>query len=196
MTGGIGSGKSTAAELFQSKGAFVLDADDLSREVSSPGGAAYPKLVELLGNEYFLPDKTLDRAKVRALVFESPHVRQRMEAIIHPRVAALARERFAHAKGAYGIYVAPLLLEAKSLSNMIKRVLVVDCDEETQRARVMATRGLSQETVALIMQAQLSRQERLRHADDIIDNSGTRDHLLSQVTALDRVYRQLAFGKK
>ncbi len=191
-TGGIGCGKSTVAQLFHNLDIETLDADDLVRELSAPTGFAYPEIVALFGPNVLLPDQTLDRTKIRRRIFSDPPLREAMENILHPMVADEASHRIARWHGAYGLFIVPLLLEKRRLLHFVDRILVVDCSETQQIARVTASRTLSETDVHAIMATQCSRQERLTRADDIIDNNGNFDHLWPQVRHLDRFYRALA----
>ncbi|MCL2297562.1 MAG: dephospho-CoA kinase [Proteobacteria bacterium] len=192
VTGGIGCGKSTAAKAFAALGIETVDADDLARAVSAPDGSAYPKIVALFGDTAIQADGTLDRAFIRRQVFADPKIRTRLEAIVHPRVGEETVRRVAQWRGPYGLWIVPLLLEKPGLRERADRVLVVDCPEAQQIARIAASRGLNEDEVRAIMATQCSRDQRLALADDILDNSGSPEHLTAQVARLDRFYRTLA----
>ena len=192
LTGGIGSGKSEVAALFAGLGVDVLDADDVARALSARGEPGYAALVEAFGNECLKPDGAVDRAWLRERAFADPVFRDRLEQALHPLIIATIRKAVETWRGVYGILVVPLLLERGGLLSNVRRVLVVDCPEELQIRRVVARSGLLPSAIRAIMATQLSRSERLAHADDVIDNSGTPADLKPQVERLDRRYRELA----
>ncbi|MDR2173535.1 MAG: dephospho-CoA kinase [Burkholderiales bacterium] len=192
VTGGIGCGKSTVAQAFSTLGVETLDADDLVRAVSAPGGSAYPEIVALFGNAAVQANGTLDRAFIRRQVFADPKIRARLEAIVHPRVCEETVRRIAQWRGPYGLWIVPLLLEKPGLRERADRVLLVDCPEAQQIARVVASRGLHENEIRAIMATQCTRDQRLTLADDILDNSGPLENLTAQITRLDRFYRTLA----
>jgi dephospho-CoA kinase len=188
LTGGIGSGKSKAADMFAELGAAVVDTDAISHELTGPGGGAMAPIRDAFGAEYLRADGSLDRAKMRSLVFADAEARQKLEAILHPLIRATSRERIASAKAPYVMLVVPLLLETGSYRDLLDRVLVVDCDEAQQVARTAARSKLSEDEVKRIMGAQISRAERVRAADDVIANDGDINQLREQVEALHRRY--------
>ncbi|MBW8901750.1 MAG: dephospho-CoA kinase [Massilia sp.] len=188
LTGGIGCGKSTVADLFASFGASIVDADLIAHSMTVPGGPAMPAIAAEFGPGYLTPEGALDRARMRELVFKEPPARQRLEAILHPRIRAAADSEARAATGPYVIFVVPLLIESGRWRERVKRVLAIDCAEATQVARVMARNGLSEEQVKAIMAAQATRAARLAAADDVIDNDGGVDALLPQVERLHRIY--------
>jgi dephospho-CoA kinase len=192
VTGGIGCGKSTVAQLFRHLDVDTLDADDLVRELSAPTGKAYPEIISLFGADIVLPDQTLDRVQIRQRIFSDPRLREAMENILHPMVADEVLRRISQWQSVYGLLIVPLLLEKKRLLRYINRILVIDCDEAQQIKRVMISRALSEKEVKAIMATQCTRQERLAVADDIIDNNGNFSQLQSQVLRLDQLYRSLA----
>ncbi len=191
LTGGIGSGKSSAAAIFAKFGAAVVDADAIAHELTAPAGLAIPAIRESFGDALIAPDGALDRAAMRRLVFADATAKARLEAILHPMIRAETERRCAAglAAGApYAMLVVPLLVESKTYRARVARVAVVDCSEETQVARVVARNGLTSEEVRRIMATQASRAERLAAADDVIDNDGDMTSLLAQVGALHRSY--------
>ncbi|HEY6896671.1 MAG TPA: dephospho-CoA kinase [Rhodocyclaceae bacterium] len=195
LTGGIGSGKSAAASAFARLGAPVVDADACAHRLTAAGGAAMPALTAAFGSVIATADGALDRAAMRARTFADPSVRSQLEALLHPLIRAACEAEVAAALGAgaaYVIWAVPLLVEKGDWRGRMQRVLVVDCPEDLQIARVQARSGLPAEEVARIMAAQATRAERLAAADDVIDNSGTLAELAGQVAALDRKYRDLA----
>lgn len=195
LTGGIGSGKSAAADSFAALGAAVVDADAIAHELTAPEGAAMPDLATAFGSEVVADDGRLDRAAMRRRVFADPAARQRLEAILHPMIRDMTalRCRQALAAGApYVVLVVPLLIETGDYRRRVQRVAVVDCADETRIARVAARSGLSREEVQRIMAAQASREDRLAAADDVIDNDGDLAELSARVEELHRRYLQFA----
>lgn len=198
LTGGIGSGKSAAADMFAALGARIVDADVIAHEVTGPNGAAMPAIRAAFGDQMIAPDGALDRVAMRRLAFSDPQARARLEAIVHPLVRQESADRVAQgfADGApYVMQVIPLLVEFDVYRERASAIAVVDCAEEVQLARVMARNGLSAEEVRRIMATQASRAQRLAAADDVIDNSGDLPHLRQQVLALDRKYREMSREK-
>lgn len=188
LTGGIGSGKSAAAEEFARLGATVVDTDFIAHELTRAGGSAIPELERLFGKEAIGADGAMDRAKVRARVFADPAAKKALEALLHPMIRDESRRRIASARGAYVLHVVPLLIESADYRTRVDRVLVVDCPEALQIARVRARSGLSEAEVRAVLASQASRAERLAAADDVIDNSGSIDVLRAQVAALHQKY--------
>jgi dephospho-CoA kinase len=195
LTGGIGSGKSEVAAAFAQRGTEIVDADALAHELSARGQSGHAAIVEAFGHDILVPNGELDRAKLRQRAFEDAAMRGMLEAILHPRIGARARQLAARWRGAYGLLVVPLLLEKNGLGDTVDRVLVVDCPEDEQVRRVMARSGLAEREVRAIMATQLARARRLALADDVLDNSGSRDAIAPQVDALDREYRRLAAAR-
>lgn len=192
VTGGIGSGKSRAAALFAELGAGVVDADDISHELTAAGGSAMPAITAAFGAAATAADGSLDRSVMRRLVFEKPEARKQLETILHPRIRELARSRVKASSAPYVLLVVPLLLETGAYRDLIQRVLVVDCDESLQVSRAMQRSKLSAEAVRAIMATQLPRQQRLAGADDVIRNDGGIEDLREQVSKLHQHYLKLA----
>lgn len=196
LTGGIGSGKSRVADLFAERGAALIDTDLIAHEITAPGGAAIAALVDAFGPGCLRADGAMDRDAMRALVFSDATAKARLEAITHPLIRQVTETRAAAIRDggqhAYLIYVVPLLVESGTWRDRVDRVLVVDCSETTQIARVMARNGFAREQVEAIMARQATRAQRLACADDVIDNDGPAQALAPQVAALDRRYRELA----
>ena len=188
LTGGIGCGKTTVADLFAARGAAVVDTDQIAHALTAPGGAAMPALVEAFGPGYATADGALDRARMRALVFADPDARARLEAILHPRIREATASAALLAAGPYVIFVVPLLIESGSWRERVARVLAIDCPEATQVARVMARNHLTEDQVRAIMAAQVTRARRLEAADDVILNDDGLDALLPQVKDLHAFY--------
>ncbi|WP_064577253.1 dephospho-CoA kinase [Cupriavidus gilardii] len=195
LTGGIGSGKSRVADLFAERGAALIDTDLIAHEITAPGGAAIAALVEAFGPTCLRADGAMDRDAMRALVFSDPTAKARLEAITHPLIREITERRTARIRAdgthPYLIHVVPLLVESGRWRERVDRVLVVDCSESTQIARVMARNGFSREQVEAIMARQATRAQRLAVADDVIDNDGPVEALPPQVEALDRRYRAM-----
>ena len=188
LTGGIGSGKTTVADLFAARGASVIDTDQIAHALTAPHGAAMPALLDAFGPEYATLDGALDRARMRALVFADPDARTRLEAILHPRIREATAAAALLATGPYLIFAVPLLIESGTWRERVDRVLAVDCPEDLQVARVMARNGLDESQVRAIMAAQVTRAQRLAAADDVIVNDAGLDELLPQVERLHREY--------
>ncbi len=192
LTGGIGSGKSAAASLFEALGAAVVDTDVIAHELTAPGGAAIESIRNAFGDEVIDARGALDRAAMRRKVFADASAKARLEAILHPMIRAEADRRSAAARAPYVVLVVPLLVESGGYRSRVRRVAVVDCPEEVQVARVMSRSGLSAEEARAIMAAQVSREQRLAVADDVIDNGGDLAALRPQVEALHRRYLEMA----
>ena len=192
LTGGIGCGKTTVADMFGALGASLVDTDAIAHALTAPRGAAMPAVLAAFGDGFATPDGALDRAKMRELVFTDPAARGRLEAILHPRIREATAAAAALASGPYVIYVVPLLIESGTWVGRVSRVLAVDCSEATQVARVMARNRLSEAQVRAIMAAQVTREERLAAADDIILNDDGIDALWPQVERLHAFYLQEA----
>lgn len=170
LTGGIGSGKSRVADMLASWGAAVIDTDVIAHELTAPGGAAIEPVRQTFGADVIAASGALDRQAMRELVFHSPEARRRLEAILHPMIRDETRSRAGVAQGPYVVFVVPLLVESGRWLNELDRVCVVDCDPETQVARVRARSGLTPEVIGRIMSAQASREERLAVAHDVVHN--------------------------
>lgn len=188
LTGGIGCGKTTVADLFAARGAAVIDTDQIAHSLTAPHGAAMPALLAEFGPDYATPDGALDRARMRALVFSDPAARTRLEAILHPRIRDATAAAALVAGGTYTIFVVPLLVESGTWRERVARILAIDCPEQVQVARVMARNGLSEPQVRAIMAAQASRAERLAAADDVLLNEAGLDALVPQVDHLHASY--------
>jgi dephospho-CoA kinase len=192
LTGGIGSGKSAAAEEFAGLGATVVDTDAIAHELTRAGGAAIDAIRQQLGADYVDASGAMDRARVRALVFADAAARKKLEALLHPLIRAESERRVAAASGRYVVLVVPLLVESPGYRERVSRVLVVDCPEDVQCERVQRRSGLDENAVQAIMRSQVSRALRLAAADDVIDNSGAIAALHNQVVELHRKYLKLA----
>jgi len=191
LTGGIGSGKSEVARLFAELGAPVIDTDVIARELVEPGQPALQEITDTFGSDILDADGRLDRAQLRARVFEDPEKRRRLEAILHPRIRARALELADAADTPYCLLVIPLLVETGN-DYPLDRVLVVDAPEATRIARVEARDALPPEQIRSILASQASREQRLAIADDVIVNNAGLDQLRNAVERLDQQYRQAA----
>jgi dephospho-CoA kinase len=193
LTGGIGSGKTTVADLFTTHGVAVVDTDLIAHRITAPNGAAMPLIGQAFGPQFIAPDGSLDRARMRALVFSDDTAKARLEAITHPLIRAETERERAAAAGPYVVIVVPLLVESGNWSSRVDRVLVVDCDVETQIARVMRRNAFAREQVLAIIARQATREARLAAADDVIVNDDTPlERLAQDVLQLHRRYLELA----
>lgn len=188
LTGGIGSGKSKATELFAELGAGVVDTDVISRELTAPGGRAMGPIAGAFGPSYVSADGSLDRARMRGVVFADPAAKARLEAILHPLIRAESRAGIDASHAPYVLLVVPLLLETDGYRDLLSRVLVVDCEESQQVARVAARSNLGEDEVQRIMRAQMPRAQRLQRADDVLVNDADIESLRSKVGALHAQY--------
>jgi dephospho-CoA kinase len=191
LTGGIASGKSTAARFFGALGVPILDSDQVARDVVEPGQPPLERLVERFGAKILTADGHLDRPALRDIVFSDPRARADLEALTHPAIGAAMEARSAAAGGPYQILVIPLLVE-KNLAAHLDRVLVVDCDEELQMRRLRDRDGSTPEQVQAILRAQAPRAARLKAADDVIHNDTDMSAVRDQVAALHARYLELA----
>lgn len=192
LTGGIGCGKSSAARLFAELGAGVIDTDVIAHQLTQADSPALTTIRHEFGPDYLLPDGSLDRARMRRLVFSDDAAKVRLEAILHPLIKQRVLGEMESIDAPYLLIVVPLLLETANYGDVVSRVLVVDCDEQQQLQRTMARSKLSAAEVSAIMSKQLSRQARLRKADDVIHNTGSLEDLRRQVETLHRQYLQWA----
>jgi dephospho-CoA kinase len=193
LTGGIGSGKSTVADMFAELGVRIIDTDLISRELTQTGGAAIPALRETFGSGVINAQGALDRAAMRELAFSHPEEKMRLEAILHPLILAQAKRLAASTTDApYTLVVVPLLFENRRYSDWLHRVITVDCPEETQISRTMQRSRLDETSVRAIMAQQLTREERLTLSDERILNIGNLDDLKKQVVGMHRHLSALA----
>lgn len=189
LTGGIGSGKSSAARLFAAHGARIIDTDEISHALSNPPSLALEAIASQFGPEFLCKDGTLDRKKMREQVFADPGSRKKLETIFHPLIREEVRKRLDEATACpYTILVVPLLFETRAFLALVSRCIVVDCPEEMQIARVMERSQLDREGVIAIMDTQISREKRLEQAHHIIYNDGSFQHLEEQVQKLHRLF--------
>jgi dephospho-CoA kinase len=185
LTGGIGSGKSTVAGLLSGLGARVIDTDAIARSLTQPGGAAIATIAAVFGPEFIDTAGALDRALMRERVFADPSARQRLEAILHPLIRDETARQADPAGKPVIVFDVPLLVESGRWREQVDRVLVVDCEEETQVARVMARSGWSEPAVRQVIAQQARRADRRACADAVVYNESlSREELSSQVRAL------------
>lgn len=186
LTGGIASGKSTAAKILESLGAAVVNADTLAREVVEPGREAWQEIIAAFGSEILQSDRALDRQKLRTLIFNNPDARRKLESIIHPRVRALAERRIAeHGAAGYAVvvYEVPLLFEGR-LHEWLRPVILIACDIEIQIERLQQRDGLDRVQAQKHIEAQMNLEEKRRLADYVIENNGNLEDLKRQVEAV------------
>lgn len=192
LTGGIGSGKTSATNYFAELGIDIIDTDEIAKSLTQPNGAAIGAIRDAFGDQLITADGALDRRKMRDLVFSDNAIKQRLEAILHPLIHKEAIHRIKEAKSPYLIIVVPLLFETTDYHQMIQRILVIDCDEKKQMSRTMARSKLNEQEVRAIMATQVSRQHRLQKADDVISNNDGLDHLYKQISCLHQKYLELS----
>jgi dephospho-CoA kinase len=195
LTGGIGSGKSTVAELFVQHGAALVDTDAIAHQLTAAGGGAMPALIGEFGPDVATAAGALDRPAMRCRVFADASARARLEAILHPLIRQVSAERCRAAATPYVILAVPLLVESGAYRERCDRILVVDCPESLQVERVIARNGMAAGEVRAIMAAQVPRQQRLAAADDVVSNDGDRAKLFDQVNALHLKYLALSAEK-
>jgi len=191
LTGGIGSGKSTVADMFAARGASIVDTDMIAHSLTAPHGPAMPAIIAAFGTEFADASGALDRARMRSLVFADASAKARLEAILHPRIRDAALAAGIAATGSYVIYAVPLLIESGTWRERVTRICAVDCPEELQIARVMARNNLPEAQVRSIMAAQVSRAQRLAAADDVIENQAGIDALVPQIERLHELYMSI-----
>tara|TARA_B100000686_G_scaffold24814_1_gene23646 strand:- start:410 stop:1015 length:606 start_codon:yes stop_codon:yes gene_type:complete len=193
LTGGIGSGKTTIAAIFAELGAEIINADLLARNVVSPGTKALTSIAKRFGKEILRQDGSLDRRKLREVVFKNKGELKWLEKLIHPLIAELLIQNIYSATSPYVILESPLLIETQQ-KELVDRILVVDLDEATQLNRSMERDGSSEEVIRAIISAQIPRSKRLKAADDIVDNSKSLAEVRQKVIQLHEIY--LATARK
>ena len=191
LTGGIGSGKSTAAEQFLKLGAPVIDADVIAREIVEPGKPAFEAVIAAFGDQIVGEDGRLDRKALRNIVFADPEQKSRLESILHPQIYTEILHQLEQIAYPYCVVVIPLLAESKR-NYPLDRILVVDLPEKLQIDRTTARDKESEKHIEQIIRSQASRQQRLSIADDVIENSGTPETLLKNIDSLHQKYLELA----
>ena len=191
LTGGIGSGKSTASQFFKEFGADLIDADTVTRELCNPNGAAYEAILNHFGTKILTPDKNIDRSHLRDIIFTNKNEKKALEDILHPLVRKRIAEKFSTSTSSYCIAVIPLLIENGEY-HQINRICVIDTPVALQIERSMLRDNVSKSQIELITQCQASREKRLKVADDILVNDSTRENLKNQVFQLHTAYLSLS----
>lgn len=192
LTGGIGCGKSTVARMFEALGAAIIDTDAISHTLTRPNAPGLLQIARQFGSAFVSPQGELDRAKLRALIFSNPAQKTQLESILHPLIEAQVRNELSYCQEHYALIVVPLLFETAHYLPLIQRKLVVDCDEQSQIKRTAVRSHLAEDEIRTIMAHQLSRQERLQLADDILCNEADLDSLSAAVEALHQQYMTFA----
>jgi dephospho-CoA kinase len=194
LTGGIGSGKTTVADMFAALGVPVIDTDLIAHQITAPGGVAMPFIESAFGPEYVAVDGSLDRVKMRTRVFSDNAAKAQLESITHPLIRAESERQRNAAQGAYHIVVVPLLIEAGERAIKVGRILVVDCPVDTQIERVIRRNGFTRDQVRAIIARQATREARRAAADDIVvnDSAATLETLQQEVDALHARYVAIA----
>jgi dephospho-CoA kinase len=196
LTGGIGSGKTTVADMFAARGVPVIDTDLIAHQITAPGGVAMPLIESTFGPEYVAADGSLDRAKMRTRVFSDNAAKAQLESITHPLIRAESERQRNAAQGPYHIVVVPLLIEAGERASKVERILVVDCPVDTQIERVIRRNAFTRDQVLAIIARQATREARLAAADDVVvnDSAATLETLQREVEALHARYVAMASG--
>jgi dephospho-CoA kinase len=192
LTGGIGSGKSTVADLFAALGTPVIDTDLIAHQLTASGSVVLDEIRSAFSKSVIQADGSLNRAALRQLVFGDAAARRQLEAILHPRIRRAVEEKLATLVAPYVLVVIPLLVESGGYRDLLNRVLVVDCPEALQISRVKARNGLVHDEILAILAAQASRAERLAVANDVIVNTASLEALRDEVAALHQHYLTLA----
>ena len=195
LTGGIGSGKSTVAEMFTALEIDLVDADVAAREVVAPGTPALAEIVEHFGLDILMADGSLDRRGLRRVIFHHEQEKHWLETLLHPLIRRWLTQQISNRRSAYCLLISPLLLETGQ-AELVDRILVVDVSVETQIARTLARDGGEERTVRAIIAAQIGRSQRLEHGDDIIDNELPVHPLRQRVKTLHQQYLAMAEAKR
>lgn len=193
LTGGIGSGKSTAADLFAKLGADVIDTDAISHQLTAAGQPTLNAIAELFGVEIIAADGTLDRTKLRHMIFKDTVARKRLEDLLHPLIRAQVLSKLSQKTlSPYRVVVVPLLFETNAYQHIIQRSLVIDCPEQLQLQRTLSRGAISEQDVVAVMAAQCTRKQRLANADDVIVNDTGFMKLEEEVERIHKKYLSLA----
>lgn len=191
LTGGIGSGKSTACKYFRSYGVPVIDADKIAHELVEPGKPALEKLINITGKEYLSDDNVLDRKAIRRKIFEDYELKKHIEELLHPLVYIEIEKQIVNIEYPYTIISVPLLIESNGIDKF-DRILVIDVPDNIRINRIKKRDGISENEILAIINAQVTREARLEVADDIIHNDKDEDYLVSQVNKLHSYYLEIA----
>ena len=191
LTGGIGSGKTSSTKFFAAEGVTAIDTDAIAHELTEPQGVAIQSIKKHFGGNFITADERLDRKKMRSMIFSDINSRKKLESILHPLIQTEVMCRIKTASSPYIIIVVPLLLETGSYYEIVTRVLVIDCNEECQIARTISRGGLNKEEVRAIMATQISREERLNQADDVIVNNTDISNLKRKIKIQHNKYLSL-----
>lgn len=194
LTGGIGSGKSSAARMFSERGVPVIDTDVIAHQLTAAGGAALPAIRAAFGTEVLQADGALERSAMRRRVFSDVAERRKLEAILHPLIRQSVEQQLARLSSPYVLVVIPLLVESGDYRDVLDRILVVDSAEAQQIERVSARSGLSPDDTRAIIAAQASREQRLAAADEVLDNNGSLADLRDQIDWLHQKYLAISGG--
>ncbi len=196
VTGGVASGKSAVTALFEEHGIVVVDADVAARQIVAVGEPALSEIAARFGDDILLADGSLDRVRMRALVFADPEARSNLEAITHPRIRAVLKADCEAAIGAYVVVAIPLLAETGAINAYawLSRVLVVDAPVALQRSRLMSRDGIEPALASRMIEAQASREQRLAMATDVLINDGSVEQMAAPVGMLHSRYLRLALS--
>lgn len=194
LTGGIACGKTAATDVFRKLGVPVIDADEVSRALTGPGGKALPEVALAFGAD-MIDAQGMKRDLMRDIIFSDPKAKEKLESILHPMIKREMFEQLKTVRAPYVILSVPLLLESGRWADAVKRVLVIDVTEDEQINRLVYDRHMSEEQARAIIDAQISRSKRVAAADDLIDNSGTLEELEEKVKGLHQFYLKMAEGE-
>lgn len=195
LTGGIGSGKSTVTRCFSMLGINIIDADVIARDIVSVGSQTLAEIANHFGQDVLLTDGSLDRNKLRDIIFSDPQAKKWLESLLHPKIQKKIPDEIKQSRSIYTIVSAPLLIET-GLDQIVDRVLVVDIPEAIQIERTTLRDKISSKQVQAIILSQVNRETRLKRADDIIDNSGSLEETREQVEKLHNIYLTFASNKQ
>jgi len=191
LTGGIGSGKSTAAKTFEELGICVVDTDQIAHDIVLPGQPALSEIENIFGSDVFNPDNSLNKSKLKQLIFSNTVLKKKLESILHPRIKEEMFRMIAKCQSPYCVAVIPLLVE-KNWQKLVDRILVIDTPQSLQIKRVRDRDNLDEDLILSIIQSQANRSTRIAAADDVINNDGNPENLKRQLTDLHHRYLQLA----
>lgn len=192
LTGGIGSGKSTVTEIFSQFGITVIDADKIAHQLTRSDSESFNEIVQLLGEGFVNANGELDRKKMAQTVFSDSTLKLALEKILHPKIQQCMLQEIEQAKHSdYIILAIPLLLES-NFTELVDRVLVIDADDDVRIKRIQQRDTRSEEQIRQIISHQISRNDRLQQADDILENNGSYENLKAAVTLLHHKYMQMS----